>query len=143
MAKKPRFEDIETKNPKLRKAGPKLRSKISKILADSSVRAKSQAMGSTKSKGKVAEVIKKFANGKLKMGKSGKTVTSPDQALSIGISESKWQNFKDKHHVGSNAQGQSLYKRKHAAKGAALVGGAFAAKEHEEPKKKLKKKKRH
>jgi hypothetical protein len=43
---------------------------------------------------KVGEVLKEFEEGKLKSGRSGKTVTSRKQAIAIGLSEARKRGAK-------------------------------------------------
>lgn len=42
----------------------------------------------------VAEAMHEFKEGKLKSGKSGKTVTNPKQAVAIGLSEARKKGAK-------------------------------------------------
>lgn len=42
-----------------------------------------------KAQEKISEVMHEYGKGKLKMGKSGKKVTSQKQAVAIGISEAR------------------------------------------------------
>lgn len=42
----------------------------------------------------VARAMEKFKKGKLKSGKSGKTVTNPAQAVAIGLSEARKKGAK-------------------------------------------------
>lgn len=44
---------------------------------------------STKSQEKVEDALHEMKEGKLKMGKSGKKVTNPKQAIAIGLSEAR------------------------------------------------------
>lgn len=114
------------------------------MAATASLRTK--ALSSAKGKAKIAEVRKKFKDGKLKMGKSGKKVTSPKQAEAIALSEAQWEGFKKRHGSDNNAQAQSQYKKltkkgnlsKATRKAAVSAGAASVA--IEEKKKKRKKK---
>lgn len=49
---------------------------------------------SKKSQTKVAKVMHEMKRGKLKMGKSGKKVTNPKQAIAIGLSEARKEGKK-------------------------------------------------
>lgn len=43
---------------------------------------------------KISDVMHEYGQGKLKMGRSGKKVTSRKQAVAIGISEAKERGYK-------------------------------------------------
>jgi len=47
-----------------------------------------------KAQEKVGEVLKEFKEGKLKSGRSGKKVTSREQAIAIGLSEARKKGAK-------------------------------------------------
>jgi len=47
-----------------------------------------------KAQEEVKEAIHEFKEGKLKSGKSGKTVTNPKQAVAIGLSEARKKGAK-------------------------------------------------
>ncbi len=47
-----------------------------------------------KAKESVKEAMKKYKEGELKSGKSGKTVTNPRQAIAIGLSEARAKGAK-------------------------------------------------
>lgn len=49
---------------------------------------------SRKAQKKVAKVMHEMKRGKLKMGKSGKKVTNPKQAIAIGLSEARKEGKK-------------------------------------------------
>ncbi len=110
-----------------------------------SLRAK--ALNSAKGKAKIAEVRKKFKEGKLKQGKTGKIVKNPKAAEAIALSEAQWEGFKTRHGLDNNAQAQSKYKKltkkgnlsKVARKVAVSAGAASIAAEEKKKKKKIKK----
>ncbi len=47
-----------------------------------------------KAQQKVGKAIREMEEGKLKSGKSGKTVTNPKQAIAIGLSEARKEGAK-------------------------------------------------
>ena len=52
------------------------------------------SMYSKKSQEKVKEVMHEMHEGKLKMGRSGKKVTNPKQAIAIGLSQARKEGAK-------------------------------------------------
>ncbi len=80
--------------------------------SDGTANLRTQVLSSPKAKGKEKEVMAKFAKGDLKMGKSGKTVTSPRQAKAIALSEAQWEGYKRRAGAKSNAQADKMYDNK-------------------------------
>ena len=67
---------------------------------------------SRKSQSKVEENMKEMKEGKLKIGKSGKKVTNPRQAIAIGLSEARKEGAK----VPKKAASKKSAPKKAAAK---------------------------